>query len=180
MKQNQYTNKYVKWFPQHDSILISSNFQCYDYEFQNIPGMVLLIFDAVIKHVSSEATKSQMRQSNNLWWNKDVSEYLELLPFSWWTWESTCLKSTTCCSLKKEKPSKAIFQAKYFLPATKARSKELHNQLENFMYLYMKSKKMKAWKTNSQGFGHIINKLFTIFKEERHNLHHKIRAALIL
>jgi len=39
---------------------------------------------------------------------------------------------------------------------------------------------MKTRKTNSQGFGHIVNKLFTIFKEERHNLHHKIRAALIL
>ena len=122
--------------------------------------MVLLILIQSLD-ISSEATRSQMRQSNNLWWNKDTSKYLELLPFSWWTWVSTCLKSTTCWSLKKEKPNKAIFQANKY--TKKARSKELHNQLEKFMYLRIKIQEMKARK-------HKLTGLWPYYWQAFHNL----------
>lgn len=109
--------------------------------------------------------------------------YLELLPFNWWTWASTLLKSTLCWLLYWEK-------RKWKNPPRKKKSSSTIKSnpkaktwpgKKKKQFIEKKRKKKKSRELGSlQGWSEIIEKLFRIFKEERNNFNYKFWVALIL
>lgn len=60
------------------------------------------------------------------------NDYLELLPLNWWTWASTCLKSTTCCWLHNSKWHQKIIRIESHEWTSKDKEIKLTEQWPNY------------------------------------------------